>query len=221
MRKMVTASGFPYPRAAEARWRVLPGPAAILAGLAAMLAGGLAWADGPAAGATGIGTDLAGDSRCLGCHADVGTAWEHPSSHSVLLDCATCHKVTGASGKGHAQTPACGQCHSQKSHPTDAAACATCHVAHGSANAFLVRETLQVPSGATVAVKVARPEGTSKDGLARAGVTGEAAGTGVCEVCHAGTSVYNAAGTGAAHSTRWCGECHRHEAGYASPGATP
>ncbi len=180
-----------------------------------MAAAGAAQA-GPVAatGPDGIGTDLAGVQQCTACHDAVGTAWGHLNSHSLLLDCRTCHKVTGASGKGHAETPACSTCHSQKSHPTAATACNACHDAHGTVNAFLVRDSVTLASGTVATLHVTKPEGAGKDGLVRAGVSGQVAGTGVCEVCHETTTVYNHAGTGAAHGTQWCAECHRHEDGY-------
>ena len=36
------------------------------------------------------------------------------------------------------------------------------------------------------------------------------AGSGLCEVCHAKTSVYNSTGTGGGHSRRRCSICHNH-----------
>jgi hypothetical protein len=163
----------------------------------------------------GVGTDLAASAKCLGCHAAVAAAWKNPSSHERLLDCATCHAVTGPSGKGHAVTPACSKCHSEQSHPAASAACATCHAVHGSANAFLLRESIELPGGGTAAVHVTKPEGASANGLARAGVAGATAGTGLCEVCHAATKHYDRAGKGTAHSGRWCFDCHDHQAGMA------
>ncbi|MBM4397243.1 MAG: hypothetical protein FJ087_16355 [Deltaproteobacteria bacterium] len=161
----------------------------------------------------GIGTDLAANAKCLGCHAGVAAAWKNPSSHERVLDCATCHAVSGASGKGHADRPPCGRCHSEASHPTAATACGACHAVHGSSNAFLVRESIALPGGGTAAIRVTKPEGASNDGLARAGVAGGKAGTGLCEVCHAATAHYDAAGKGSAHSTKWCFDCHSHQAG--------
>jgi predicted CXXCH cytochrome family protein len=176
----------------------------------------------PAWGQTpGVGTDLAQVERCLGCHGGLRAAWERASSHSLLLDCGTCHAVTAPSGKGHADRPACGRCHSEKSHPTDATACGACHDAHGSANAFLVRESVDLPGGGTAAIRLTKPQGASKDGLVRAGVAGATAGTGLCEVCHQGTAHYDRAGKAAAHDGGWCAPCHGHAEGFHREPATP
>jgi hypothetical protein len=45
-------------------------------------------------------------------------------------------------------------------------------------------------------------------------VPGEKAGTGICEVCHVSTSVYNSAGTGADHHKDFCMNCHSHQDGF-------
>lgn len=198
-----------------------PGRIAVAAATWALLSAGGALAGPPAPVSKGIGTDLAEDQRCIGCHGDVGADWGHGSSHSLLMDCRTCHKVTTAAGKGHAETPACSTCHSQRSHPDAATECRTCHDAHGSTNAFLVRETIGLPSGAVAPVRVTKPEGASQDGLARTGVAGQQGGTGTCEVCHASTKVYSRDGKGAPHAAQWCGECHRHENGFRTQNGEP
>ena len=187
------------------------GRRAWVAVVAVMLGAAPAIADAPA---PGVGTDLARDAQCVTCHADVGAAWATMSSHSLLHDCVTCHAVKAASGKGHADRPACAKCHSEATHPAGAD-CGTCHDPHGSPNAFLVKSSITLPSGGSAAVTVTKPEGASIAGVARAGVTGAQAGTGLCEVCHASTKFYDAAGKGATHSTKWCAECHVHAAGFA------
>jgi hypothetical protein len=164
-----------------------------------------------------VGTDLAGDRACLECHYGVGLDWARLSSHSLVLDCATCHaQVTEEPGPGHRGAPACARCHSQQPHP-EGLACSACHSVHGAQNAYLVRPVVVTTQGAPAAIHFSRPEGASRDGLARAGVTGATPGTGLCEVCHAATAVYPASGQGAAHSPAWCPTCHDHANGFAPP----
>jgi len=186
----------------------------------ALLAATAAFAE-DAAPTLGVGTDLVVEQQCLGCHgAGVGEAWANLSSHKVLYDCKVCHTPTAASGKGHASTRACTDCHSSASHPTAATACGTCHDVHGAVNAFLLRATVQRPDGTTVPVHVTKPEGASNDGLVHAGVAGATAGTGLCETCHHDLAHYNADGTGTPHATEYCGTCHSHQDGFA-PGSLP
>ena len=181
----------------------------------AWLATAAAFADEPTP-PSGVGTDLAAEQACLGCHAaGVGQAWANLSSHKLLHDCTVCHAATAPSGAGHASKKDCGDCHSAKTHPPATSTCATCHNVHGSANAFLIRASITRPDGTAAAIHVTKPEGASADGLVRAGVAGAAAGTGLCEVCHQGTAHYTAAGGGTAHSGAWCATCHSHEQGFA------
>lgn len=161
----------------------------------------------------GVGTDLAAEARCLECHGSIKAAWENLSSHKVVLGCTVCHSISAASGKGHAATKACAGCHSEKAHP-EGAACAACHDPHGTANAFLFRGTIETPGRKSAEVVLLKPEGASANGLTRAGVEGQKAGSGACEVCHESTTYYNSAGTGAAHSPEWCGRCHDHQEGF-------
>ena len=164
----------------------------------------------------GVGTDDAGSQTCLGCHSAVQGSWSNLSTHSLILDCATCHVATNPPGPGHAAKAACETCHSEQTHPTGAA-CTSCHDPHGSANAFLVRADLPLTAGGTAAVHFTRPEGASKDGLVRQGVSGATAGTGVCEVCHSKTAHYDQKGSGTAHSGDWCALCHSHQGGFQAP----
>lgn len=222
---MVTATIFPSERARPPRpRRAAPeyGRCHHFLAVVVLLAPAAARAVPPAVtNPTGVGTDAAQAEGCLSCHAGLRAAWEAPQTHSLLLDCGTCHALKAASGKGHADSPACAKCHSQKSHPAAATACGTCHAVHGSANAFLLRESVEVPGGGTAAIHVTKPQGASKDGLVRQGVAGATAGTGLCEACHQGTAHYDRAGTAAAHDAGWCAPCHGHAEGFASPPATP
>jgi predicted CXXCH cytochrome family protein len=188
--------------------------------LALLVAGAALADDGLPSTTLGVGTDVAGDVQCLGCHdAAVGAAWANLSSHKVLHDCKVCHALSAPSGAGHAAKKACGDCHSSRAHPQATTACSACHDVHGSANAFLVRTSIVRPDGTAATIHLSKPEGASNDGLARAGVEGATAGTGLCEVCHQGTAHYDAAGTGSAHSTLHCTLCHSHQDGFA-PGAS-
>lgn len=173
-------------------------PAALLAAAGAVIAE--SWET-----ALGVGTDVAGDLKCLSCHVAVKSAWEHSSTHAMIHDCRVCHKTNAPSGAGHASKKPCADCHSEKAHPA-AAPCSACHQVHGTANRFLIPDTL---GGRPVFLTT--PEGKSDTGLARG------TGKGVCEVCHASTKYYTSAGAGAAHETGWCIKCHSHQNGF-SPG---
>ncbi|MBI4952294.1 MAG: hypothetical protein HY908_09685 [Myxococcales bacterium] len=170
---------------------------------------------------SGLGTDDATTAVCLGCHADVAARWQAQSAHRPLYDCNGCHGLGTVFPHGVPAAPLpCARCHSETSHPAGQAACTGCHDPHGSDNLFLVRRTIMLPGGGTVHVHFSEPEGASADGLVRAGVAGEAAGTGLCEVCHTATAHYDAAGAAAPHETAWCATCHGHQAGFA-PGTGP
>ncbi|MBM4370866.1 MAG: hypothetical protein FJ098_04385 [Deltaproteobacteria bacterium] len=190
---------------------ILVAPLLLALGLPAAVGRG----DDPARGAPapGVGTDEAAVAACLACHIAIAERWARPSTHGLILDCAACHADAEPPGPGHAGTGGCDTCHSEVAHPPGAS-CTGCHDPHGSVNAFLVRADLSLPWGGTAMVHLTRPEGASVDGLARAGVEGAAAGTGVCEVCHASTAAYDRAGAGAQHSGAWCVLCHSHQVGF-------
>jgi hypothetical protein len=173
---------------------------------------------------TGLDVDQRTDQEivaaCVACHAAEGERWQHVSSHHLLFNCAVCHtQLLERPGVGHEDRPFCSHCHSESPHP-DSAPCAQCHDPHGSANAFLLRETITLPGDAgTASVHVTRPEGASPEGFVRAGIPdGGGAGTGFCEVCHTTTVYYNRAGTGALHSAELCSTCHTHADGFHRPG---
>ena len=161
----------------------------------------------------GVGQHPAANAACLECHAPIAPRWALPSSHGLLLDCVHCHGTYGAGGPGHSDSRACSDCHSQGTHPSTAA-CTACHDPHGTENAFLVLETIAVPTGTDVPIHLTTVEGASLDGLARAGVEGAEPGTGLCEVCHADTRFYPRTGLGEPHETGWCPRCHLHQTGF-------
>lgn len=179
---------------------------------------------GTDAGAPDAGDDAASHdpglvSACRGCHPlEIEAFRAHPSSHSLLFACTTCHATNwDRLGPGHATRAACRECHSTGSHATAEEACTRCHDPHGSSNVFLVRERITLPDGSEVPVSFVRPEGASPYGLARAGVLGQVAGTGLCEVCHTATRFFDRAATGAPHDGAFCGDCHDHELGFHAP----
>jgi hypothetical protein len=169
-------------------------------------------------GACGAGSrdeDPEADDTCLECHALEGVGWQQPSSHRLLFACADCHPDRGtAPGLMHRQDAACTSCHSEERH-LPAGSCTTCHAAHGSPNLFLIRERIELPDGRQVAIDFTVAAGADAHGLARAGVPGEQAGGGLCEVCHTTTAHYTADGQATPHSGAWCGTCHDHQRGFA------
>ncbi len=183
-----------------------------------------------AASACGDGEDLAGPGAkgsdsgsgdpektevCLSCHAPEAEAWQNPSSHRSLFACTTCHaELKKTPGPGHADKPACADCHSEEPHPTSNAACTGCHDQHGSLNIFLIRQRITRPDGTSADVHFTAPEGASADGLVH---TGAAVGTGLCETCHTETAHYLASGQGSPHYAEHCTECHQHQVGFAKP----
>jgi predicted CXXCH cytochrome family protein len=189
-------------------------PAVIFALGAALGACGGAPTTGPAA--TGVGVDTAGTLACLACHDEKSEPWSHPSTHRAVLGCPACHTSLGAPGPGHVTIPECADCHSEAAHPADRE-CVDCHDPHGSSNAFLIRETIETTSHTNADISFTTPEGATANGLARAGVAGQAAGTGLCEVCHDSTRYYPQSGAGEPHDAEYCVDCHAHATRFAAP----
>lgn len=158
--------------------------------------------------------------ECQNCHISQVAAWEHPSSHSALYDCEFCHvEIYDEPVSGHRTVPWCDNCHSEQTHnPTyfqgdfQLISCTTCHEPHGSPNLFLMQRAIPVSRGETAEV-----EFTNLDGMAEGSFVqpGNLAGTGLCEVCHEGTTYYNRDGNGQDHFTSRCTDCHDHALGFA------
>lgn len=195
--------------------------AAVACGAAALVAAGafaltqvwLGASDNP----SGLGVDPKSDGTCMVCHgvAYVGQ-WPGGASHRLLTGCVGCHALSKPAGAGHASLPACDSCHSEVAHPKGSA-CTACHDPHGSPNAFLVRPQITLPSGAKASIHLTKPQGASADGLTHPGSSTNQTGAGLCEACHTKTAYYNATGTAKPHETAWCGTCHDHAGGFASP----
>lgn len=171
--------------------------------------------DDASGGGAGSSTgDPAETEACVACHQAQGESFALPSSHHLLLYCTTCHAPRASRGKGHADTRACADCHSEFSHPKASSDCSSCHDPHGSTNAFAIREVLKRPDGSEAAVLVKKQEGASDEGLVH---TGPKAGSGLCESCHTKTRYYLANGQGDAHFAQHCPKCHEHRRGFMRP----
>jgi predicted CXXCH cytochrome family protein len=133
--------------------------------------------------------------------------------------CTSCHDPhNAASNKGELLRNAddsalCGNCHktmldgystagSVNNH-NGTKVCLDCHTTHGSNNILLIRNVIN-----GTRVNFQNFTGTTS-GFANA------AGTGVCQVCHSATSHYTSDGSGTDHNTGLkCIDCHGHNTGF-------
>ena len=171
-------------------------------------------------------SDHVSSGNCGDCHTAQAAAWQNFSSHKgIYKTCTFCHEEAAEEpGEGHRSSPWCDQCHSEQRHPPDRIlddegllffTCTTCHNPMGSRNIYLIREKILVEPGRRVAVDFRNTEGRADDSYAELGTeeggrNGREAGSGLCEVCHAETGAYNAAGTGRGHYRSRCAGCHDH-----------
>ena len=164
--------------------------------------------------------DTAGGDDCLACHSAQADAWQNNSSHKTLYDCAFCHEqVLDTPGVGHRAKPGCDDCHSEATHiptyyPTGGfrlISCTTCHDPHGSQNIYLVQRHVLTGPGELSPINFQSIVGLGAGSYA---ATEPGAGSGLCEACHTATKFYNRYGTGEAHFTTRCTDCHNHAFGF-------
>ena len=174
----------------------------------------------------GDDSDHVSSGDCGGCHTAQASAWQNFSSHKgIYKSCTFCHEEAAQEpGEGHRSSPWCDQCHSEHRHPPERIldddgllffTCATCHNPMGSKNRYLIRERIHIEPGKRVSVEFHNIEGRADDSYAElgaedGGLNGKEPGSGLCEVCHVDTRVYNNTGTGQGHSRRRCTLCHDH-----------
>jgi predicted CXXCH cytochrome family protein len=159
--------------------------------------------------------------QCAFCHKPLATHMAETGGHSSLqLKCETCHadQQPGEFGPGHRAVPACADCHDGQLPHHDPAAgtpkeCTKCHTPHGSSNLSLVRESIEINPGDFRLLTFTNRMGLADGSYASASQPG----TGVCEVCHATTTVYRNDGAGAPHFTTTCVDCHEHSRAFAPP----
>ena len=154
------------------------------------------------------------DGNCGICHAEQAERFAKPSGHAARFACSDCHADTAAPiGPGHRAIADCADCHDTATHaPTGPPGfpCETCHEPHGTDNAFLVREAIDVPQDGLRPIRFDDIAGRADGSFASASDPG----TGICEVCHTTTQFYRADGMGDPHFTFSCLPCHRHTEGF-------
>jgi predicted CxxxxCH...CXXCH cytochrome family protein len=121
--------------------------------------------------------------------------------------CSDCH--AGTSGHSSESTT--------NTYGSWATTCRDCHTPHSTTNLALISKQIKPPelTGPTTPQTVTfwNKSGWAANSYAQPG-TG-AGNTGICEVCHARTTVYRADGsaTNGTHDTGPCGNCHKHGKG--------
>lgn len=161
---------------------------------------------------------VASDANCATCHPDEAALLEKPNLHHDRFagECSSCHaEVDPTPGPGHRDTAACVRCHSPQKvadhvPPGIRVRCEQCHDPHGTDNLRLVRGVIETTGGAERPITFTTLAGLADGSFASA----SAPGTGLCEVCHTSTRFYRADGSGAAHYTTTCLQCHPHSAGF-------
>ena len=154
------------------------------------------------------------DQNCAICHPDQGASFEKASLHSTEFLCSECHdEISPEAGPGHRRAPACNECHINATHAppaTEPFPCTQCHDPHGTDNMKLVLASIETPEHESSPIDFHNLTGKAEGSFASA----SAPGSGICEVCHTGTTFYRADGEGAAHFDFSCLPCHRHSAGF-------
>jgi predicted CXXCH cytochrome family protein len=158
------------------------------------------------------------DANCAVCHPAEAALLAKPNLHhdKFAARCSSCHaEASPDPGPGHRATSACGECHSAAlvaDHvpPGIRIPCAQCHEPHGTDNIRLMRDVIHTVQGGDLPLRFDGLTGRADGSFASA----SAPGTGLCEVCHTQTQFYRADGSGTAHYTTTCIQCHPHAAGF-------